>query len=70
MALRGGSTFNISLNFNGNRSLKAALGDNFEVTIGRTACEACRAKWDLGINPVFALGPGKSTENPVQSYGI
>jgi hypothetical protein len=25
------------------------VGRNFDVTIGRAACEACSATWDLGI---------------------
>jgi hypothetical protein len=33
------------------------------VTNGRAACEACSAKWNLGINLAFALGPRKTTEN-------
>jgi hypothetical protein len=36
---------------------------NFEITIGRAACEACRATWNLGTNSAFALGPRKTTEN-------
>jgi hypothetical protein len=31
--------------------------------IGRAACEACSATWDLGTNSAFALGPRKPTEN-------
>jgi hypothetical protein len=30
---------------------------NFEVIIGRAACEACRVTWNLGTNSAFALGP-------------
>jgi hypothetical protein len=30
------------------------------ITIGRAACEACSATWNLGTNPAFALGPGKT----------
>jgi hypothetical protein len=33
-----------------------------EVTIGRVACEACRATWKLGTNSAFALGRWKTTE--------
>jgi hypothetical protein len=39
------------------------VGENFEFTIGRAACEAYRATWNLGTNSAFALGPRKSTEN-------
>jgi hypothetical protein len=35
----------------------------FDVTIGRAACEACSATWNLGTNSVFALGPKKTMEN-------
>jgi hypothetical protein len=33
------------------------------VTIGRAACEACSATWNLGTNSAFALGPRKTMEN-------
>jgi hypothetical protein len=33
------------------------------VAIGRAACEACGATWNLGTNSAFALGPRKTTEN-------
>jgi hypothetical protein len=38
------------------------VGRNF-VTIGRAACSACSATWNLGANSAFALGPRKTTEN-------
>jgi hypothetical protein len=34
----------------------------FVSNIGRAACEASSATWDLGTNSAFALGPGKTTE--------
>jgi hypothetical protein len=40
----------------------ATLGRNFDVTTGRAACEACSVTWNFG-NSVFALEPGKITEN-------
>jgi hypothetical protein len=39
------------------------LDENFEITMGRAACEAYRATWNLGTNSAFALGPRKTTEN-------
>jgi hypothetical protein len=42
---------------------RATLGRNVYVTIGRAACGACSAAWDLGTNSAFALGPRKSTES-------
>jgi hypothetical protein len=42
---------------------KAILGRNFDVTIGRAACEACSATWNLDNNSVFALSPRNTTEN-------
>jgi hypothetical protein len=41
---------------------RATLGRNFDDTIGRTACEACSAKWNLGTNFAFALGRRKTTK--------
>jgi hypothetical protein len=39
------------LNLNRKRSLTGCIRAKiFEVTIGRAACEACRAAWDLGTN--------------------
>jgi hypothetical protein len=38
-------------------------GENFNVTIGRVAWEACCATWNLGTNSAFALGPRKTMEN-------
>jgi hypothetical protein len=38
-------------------------GEIFNVTIGRAACEACSATWNLSTNSAFALGPRKTTEN-------
>jgi hypothetical protein len=43
--------------------LGAILGGNFDVTIGRAACEARSATWNLGTNSAFALGSRKTTEN-------
>jgi hypothetical protein len=37
-------------------------GEMFNVTIGRAACEACGATWNMGTNLAFALGPRKTTE--------
>jgi hypothetical protein len=42
---------------------RATLGRNFNVTVGRAACEACSATWNLGTNSAFALWPRKTTEN-------
>jgi hypothetical protein len=39
------------------------LGRNFDVTIGRAACEAFSTTWNLGTNSAFALGSRKTTEN-------
>jgi hypothetical protein len=43
---------------------RAALGRSFHVTIGKAACEACCATWNLCTNSVFTLGPRKTTGNP------
>jgi hypothetical protein len=37
-------------------------GENFNVTIGRAAWEACSATWNLGTNSAFALGARKPME--------
>jgi hypothetical protein len=37
-------------------------GKIFNGTIGRAACEACSATWNLGNNSAFALEPRKTTE--------
>jgi hypothetical protein len=42
---------------------RAILDRNFDVTIGRVACEASSATWNLGTNSAFAVGPRKTTEN-------
>jgi hypothetical protein len=42
--------------------LRAALDENFEITIGRAVCEAYRATWNLSTNSAFALGPRKTTK--------
>jgi hypothetical protein len=42
---------------------RAALEENFEIAIGRAACEAYRATWNLGTNSAFALGLRETTEN-------
>jgi hypothetical protein len=47
----------------GGGGYRGALDANFEFTIGRAACEAYRATWNLGTNSAFALGPRKTTEN-------
>jgi hypothetical protein len=47
---------------------RAILGRNFDVTIGRAACEASSATWNLGTNSAFALGPRKTTENIDRVY--
>jgi hypothetical protein len=39
------------------------LGQNFDITNGKAACEACSSTWNLGINSAFALGSRKTTEN-------
>jgi hypothetical protein len=36
---------------------RATLGRNSDVTIGRAACEACGAKWNLRTNSAFAWEP-------------
>jgi hypothetical protein len=46
------------MNFNPTSGL-VHLGEIFDVTIGRTACEACSAMWNLETNSAFALGPRK-----------
>jgi hypothetical protein len=43
--------------------MRATLGRNFSVTIGRAAWEACSATWNLGTNSAFAPVPRKTTEN-------
>jgi hypothetical protein len=51
-----GISFDISLE-------TATLGINFDVSIGRAACEACSATWNLCTNSAFALGLSKTKEN-------
>jgi hypothetical protein len=41
---------------------RATLKQNFDVTIGRTAWEACSATWNLGSYSAFVLGSRKITE--------
>jgi hypothetical protein len=36
---------------------------NFDIKVGRAACEAFSAKSDLSTNSEFALGPKKVMEN-------
>jgi hypothetical protein len=38
--------------------------------IGRAACEACSATWNLGGNSAFAQGPRKTTENLDSSWQV
>jgi hypothetical protein len=40
------------------------LTRNFDVTNGKSACEASSATWNLSTNSAFALGSRKATENP------
>jgi hypothetical protein len=42
---------------------KVTLERNFDVTIGRAACEKSSAIWNLGTNSVFAPRPRKITGN-------
>jgi hypothetical protein len=42
---------------------RATLGRNSEATIGRAACLASSATWNLDKKSAFALGPRKTTEN-------
>jgi hypothetical protein len=46
------------------RHLEGYIRAKFNVTIGRAACEACSATWNLGTKSAFALGPRKTKENP------
>jgi hypothetical protein len=39
------------------------LEGNFEATIGRSACEASSATWNLDTNPAFSLVLRKTTKN-------
>jgi hypothetical protein len=43
--------------------MRATLGRNFSVTVGRAPWEACSATWNLGTNSALALRPRKTTEN-------
>jgi hypothetical protein len=38
----------------------------WKFNIWRAAWEACSATWNLGTNSAFALGPRKTTENPLR----
>jgi hypothetical protein len=49
---------------------RTSLGRNSNVTIGRAACEACNAIWNLGTNSAFALGPRKTTEKLDVSFYV
>jgi hypothetical protein len=51
----------IRMNFNPTSGL-IHYCEIFYVTIGRAACEACSATWNLGTNSAFALWPRKTTE--------
>jgi hypothetical protein len=42
---------------------RAILGLNFGVTNGKSACEACIARWNLGTNSAFARRSRETTEN-------
>jgi hypothetical protein len=45
---------------------RATLRRNFYVIVGRAACKACSATWNLDIISEFALGPSKATK-PLKS---
>jgi hypothetical protein len=42
---------------------EAYIRANFDVTIGRGACEACTATRNLGTNSAFALGLRRTKEH-------
>jgi hypothetical protein len=42
---------------------RVTLERNFDVPIGRAACEVSSATWNLGTNTAFVLGSRKTTEN-------
>jgi hypothetical protein len=42
----------------------------FYVTIGRAACEACSATWNLGTNSAFALGPRKARSPALNMWAL
>jgi hypothetical protein len=64
----GGAAFKLDLN--PNRNFKSCIrANNFEVTIGRAVCEACRATWNLGTNSTFALRL-VSSEHPNGLWGL
>jgi hypothetical protein len=42
---------------------RATLGRNVDVSIGRAACEACSAKWNMSTNSAFAVRPRNAKEN-------
>jgi hypothetical protein len=41
----------------------STLEQNFDVNIGRAACEGRRTKWNLGTISTFDPGPRKIVEN-------
>jgi hypothetical protein len=45
------------------QSLYCVFYRDFYVTIRRAAFEKCSAKWNLGINAGFSLGPKKTMKN-------
>jgi hypothetical protein len=48
----------VGINFDIN-VIRAILGRNCDVAIGRAACEACSATWILRTNSAFTLGSRK-----------
>jgi hypothetical protein len=52
----------VGIHFNINVG-RVTIGRNFDVTIGRAACEAGSATWNLGTNSPFAPGLRKTTKN-------
>jgi hypothetical protein len=54
---------------------RAALGRNFDVTIGRPACEACSATWNSGTNIFLKLPmpwavPALTAERTLQNQTV
>jgi hypothetical protein len=39
------------------------IGVNVDINVGRAACEASSATWNLGTNSVFSPGLRKTNEN-------
>jgi hypothetical protein len=50
--------------------VRARIGQNFDVSIGRATCKACSVKWNSVTNSSFALGPMKTTEKPWSSWPV